>query len=107
MTTSRPGAPAVSPGLRLHKGRTALHQAALTGDCEVSAALLGAGADRTVVDREHGTTALEWALWARREAAAELLRDPPHYGGAHDDQRPPDIATGPGRHGTTRTASGW
>ncbi|MEP7330858.1 MAG: ankyrin repeat domain-containing protein [Terracoccus sp.] len=68
-----------------HHGRTALHQAALTGDLEVIAALLEAGADHTRVDREHGTTPLEWARWARNEAAADLLSDPPHYGGAHDD----------------------
>ncbi len=67
-----------------HHGRTALHQAALMGDLEVIAALLEAGADRAAVDREHGTTPLEWARWARQTAAVELLRDPPHYGGAHD-----------------------
>ncbi|OFE18882.1 hypothetical protein BA895_01570 [Humibacillus sp. DSM 29435] len=67
-----------------HHGRTALHQAALMGDLEVIAALLDAGADRAAVDSEHGTTPLEWARWARQAAAAELLRDPPHYGGAHD-----------------------
>ena len=68
-----------------HHGRTALHQAALLGDLEVIAALLEVGADHTRVDREHGTTPLEWARWARNEAAADLLSGPPHYGGAHDD----------------------
>lgn len=67
------------------EGRTALHQAALTGDLELITALLEAGADQTRVDRDHGTTALEWAQWARCDAAAELLSDRPHYGGAHDD----------------------
>ena len=68
-----------------HHGRTALHQAALTGDLEVVSALLEAGADRAVVDGEHGTTPLQWARFFRHEAVAELLRDPSHYGGAHDD----------------------
>lgn len=68
-----------------HEGRTALHQAALTGDLELVTALIEAGADQSLVDRDHGTTAFEWAQWARSDAAAELLSDPPHYGGAHDD----------------------
>ncbi|MFT4295907.1 MAG: ankyrin repeat domain-containing protein [Micropruina sp.] len=56
-------------------GRTLLHQAAWLGDVEMVRALLDAGADPDIVDREHGTTPLAWAEWAHADATAALLRD--------------------------------
>ncbi|WP_404391510.1 ankyrin repeat domain-containing protein [Humibacillus xanthopallidus] len=59
----------------LRDGRTALHQAAFMGDLDAIRALLEAGADPTVTDAQHGTTAADWAQWARQEEAEQLLRD--------------------------------
>ena len=55
-------------------GRTLLHHAAWTGDVELVAALLEAGADPGVLDDDHGATPLGWAEWAHVPATAALLR---------------------------------
>ena len=69
---------AVAAGARvdsLRDGRTALHRAAFMDDVDLVTALLEVGADPTVVDAMHGTTPYRWALWARGERAAAVLRD--------------------------------
>lgn len=58
-------------------GRTLLHQAAFLDDAEMVRALLAAGARTDIVDREHGTTPLQWATWAYAHHAAALLRGTP------------------------------
>lgn len=55
-------------------GRTALHQAAWDGDLTKMQALLHAGADPSIVDDEHHSTPLDWAEYAYRTEAADLLR---------------------------------
>ncbi|WP_020145094.1 ankyrin repeat domain-containing protein [Terracoccus sp. 273MFTsu3.1] len=83
---------AVAAGARvdsLRDGRTALHQAAFMDDVELVTALLEVGADPTVVDAMHGTTPYRWALWARGERAAAVLRGATgrHTSRALDDER--------------------
>lgn len=55
-------------------GRTLLHHAAWIGDVELVAALLEGGADRDVLDDDHGATPLGWAEWGHAEQTAALLR---------------------------------
>ena len=55
-------------------GRTALHDQAWIGDVEMARALLAAGANPDLVDREHGTTPLAWAEYARQPETAAVLR---------------------------------
>ncbi len=72
-TTQVPVQPPVGvDGLR--DGRTALHQAAFMGDLDLIRTLLESGADPTIVDAQHGTTAASWAQWARNDEAEQLLR---------------------------------
>ena len=54
-------------------GRTALHQAAFMDDVALVRALLEAGADPEARDDVHRTRPLEWARWARAEAAGRVL----------------------------------
>jgi ankyrin repeat protein len=56
-------------------GHTLLHHAAWIGDVELVRALLECGADRGVVDAEHGTTPLGWAEYGHAEETAALLRE--------------------------------
>jgi ankyrin repeat protein len=55
-------------------GKTALHDAAFSGDVALIAALLAAGADRETVDHEYAATPLGWAEYACQPAAIEALR---------------------------------
>lgn len=56
-----------------HDGKTALHDAAFVGDTAMISALLTAGADPSMRDADHNSTALDWARYASQPAAAELL----------------------------------
>jgi len=46
-----------------HAGATALHYAAIEGHVEMVKLLLGAHADLTIIDKEHSSTPLGWAVW--------------------------------------------
>ncbi|NKY19947.1 hypothetical protein HF999_16415 [Tsukamurella spumae] len=61
------------PSARGADGATPLHHAAWTGDLDLIRALLDAGADRTVVDLQYGTTPREWAEHAYQPEAVRLL----------------------------------
>lgn len=66
---------AMPPGS--HWIATALHAAAIQGEAAAVALLLDRGADRTIRDRNHGGTALEWtdhARGPRRAHAREAAR---------------------------------
>ena len=56
-----------------HGGSTALHEAAFNGDVPLITALLAAGADPSLLDHEHRSTALGWAQYANQPAAVEVL----------------------------------
>jgi hypothetical protein len=56
------------------EGHSALHQQAWIGDVEMVRALLAAGANPYLIDREHGTTPLAWAEYARQAETAAVLR---------------------------------
>ncbi|HEU5486375.1 MAG TPA: ankyrin repeat domain-containing protein, partial [Microlunatus sp.] len=56
-------------------GRTALHEAALRGDDDLSAWLLAQGADPALRDRDFGGTPADWAAHAGHSELAERLRD--------------------------------
>lgn len=76
------------------RGETPLHRAAAFADAETVAALLAAGADRTVRDA-HGDTPLGWASWhLRPDAVLRLLCHGPHAIHAQ-------------RHGTYDHGAGW
>ena len=57
-----------------HAHSTPLHQAALRGHADVARLLLDRGADATLRDTLWQGTPLEWALHAKREEMAALLR---------------------------------
>jgi ankyrin repeat protein len=52
---------------------TALHLAAMTGSADVARLLLDAGADPTIRDSQHDSTALGWAHFFKRPDVVELL----------------------------------
>jgi hypothetical protein len=54
-------------------GSTALHEAAFNGDVTMIDALLRAGADPSLLDDEHRSTALGWAQYASQPAAIAAL----------------------------------
>jgi len=54
-------------------GHAALHHAAQRGHLEVAGALLDAGADPLLEDREHASTPLGWATFFRQSEMAGLL----------------------------------
>lgn len=56
------------------RGRTALHEAAFIGDVDLARALLDAGADPDLVDKQHRTTPLVWAEYFSHSDLAEVLR---------------------------------
>jgi ankyrin repeat protein len=56
-----------------HGGPTALHEAAFNGDVPLITALLAAGADPSLLDHEHRSTALGWAQYGNQPAAVEVL----------------------------------
>jgi len=56
-----------------HGGSTALHEAAFNGDVTLITALLAAGADPSLLDDGHGSTALGWAQYANQPAAIAAL----------------------------------
>jgi hypothetical protein len=62
------------PNVRDEQGATPLHHAAWDGDVHLIAQLLDSGADPTITDTQHGTTALGWAEHAYQTEAADLLR---------------------------------
>lgn len=62
------------PNARDGEGATPLHHAAWAGDLDLIRTLLDAGADRTVVDLQYGTTPREWAEHAYQPEAERLLR---------------------------------
>lgn len=65
----------IQRGAVVQDGGTALHEAAWDGDLERIVELLESGADPSVQDAEHHTTAREWAEFAFQDAAASLLRE--------------------------------
>ncbi len=65
----------VAPTPRAPDGRTALHDAAFMDDVEQVRALLDAGADPEARDAVHATRPYEWAVWARADRAAAVLRE--------------------------------
>ena len=73
VTVSVPTVPD-DPNARDGEGATPLHHAAWAGDLDLIRALLDAGADRTVVDLQYGTTPREWAEHAYQPEAERLLR---------------------------------
>jgi len=54
---------------------TALHEAAWRNDVAMVALLLELGADPTITDTEHGSTALGWASYGGRANVVELLTE--------------------------------
>lgn len=71
------------------QGGTALHQAAFTGNAEVTAHLLSRGADPNALDA-NGDPPLNWAIFFGRERIADLLvangaADPRLSGGTWED----------------------
>lgn len=62
------------PNARDGAGATPLHHAAWAGDVDLIRTLLDAGADRTVVDLQYGSTPREWAEHAYQPEAERLLR---------------------------------
>jgi hypothetical protein len=56
-------------------GRTALHEAALSGDTELCDRLIALGADRGLRDRDYGATPADWAIHAGHHDLAARLRD--------------------------------
>jgi ankyrin repeat protein len=56
-----------------HGGSTALHEAAFNGDVPLITALLAAGADPSLLDHEHRSTALGWAQYGNQPAAVDVL----------------------------------
>ena len=62
------------PPVHAPEGRSALHDAAFMNDVEQVRRLLDAGADPEARDAVHGTRPYEWAVWARADDAAAVLR---------------------------------
>ncbi len=58
-----------------HSHATPLHQAALSGHEEVVRLLVERGARTDIRDIHHGGTSLDWAVYGRRAAIAEYLRE--------------------------------
>jgi len=70
-----PSVTADLPPAHVPDGRTALHDAAFMDDVDGVRALLASGADPEARDTVHGTRPYEWALWARADDAAAVLRE--------------------------------
>ncbi|WP_323097755.1 ankyrin repeat domain-containing protein [Intrasporangium sp. YIM S08009] len=70
-----PSVTANLPPVQVPDGRTALHDAAFMDDVEQVQVLLDAGADPEAHDAVHGTRPYEWAVWARADDAAAVLRE--------------------------------
>ncbi|MHB8462287.1 MAG: ankyrin repeat domain-containing protein [Vulcanimicrobiaceae bacterium] len=58
-----------------HSHATPLHQAALSGQDDVVRILVERGARTDIRDIHHGGTAFDWAVYGRRDAIAEYLRE--------------------------------
>jgi len=52
-------------------GATAIHYAAIEGNLETARRLIAAGADVSIIDKEHSSTPLGWATWG-----ADYIRKP-------------------------------
>jgi hypothetical protein len=70
-----PAVAAAAPGTAASPGRSPLHEAAFMNDVKVVRALLGSGADPEARDAVHGTRPYEWAVWARADDTAAVLRE--------------------------------
>ena len=66
---------ATAPGKAASPGRTPLHEAAFMNDVELVRALLDSGADPEARDEVHRTRPYEWAVWARADDTAAVLRE--------------------------------